>query len=96
MDHSPFAIRIRYSLFAIRYVLENAQNGKGQLLAEVGMDMGSPPRSLGIGAECAGRTRSSGRHMKVINSLVSQLRGRLGAGPNPTERGAGFEVIFPT
>jgi hypothetical protein len=37
---------IRHSPFAIRYVLENAQNGKGQLLAEVGMDLGSTPRSL--------------------------------------------------
>jgi len=43
--------------FAIRYVLENAQNGKGQLLAEVGMDLGSTPRSLGIGAEMRGSTR---------------------------------------
>jgi hypothetical protein len=43
--------------FAIRYVLENAQNGKGQLLAEVGMDLGSAPRSLGIGAEMRGSTR---------------------------------------
>jgi len=31
-------------------VLENAQNGKGWLLAEVGMDLGSAPRSLRIGA----------------------------------------------
>jgi hypothetical protein len=30
--------------------LENAQNGKGWLLAEVGMDLGSAPRSLGPGA----------------------------------------------
>jgi hypothetical protein len=27
-------------------VLENAQNGKGQLLAGVGMDLGSAPSSL--------------------------------------------------
>jgi hypothetical protein len=46
---------MNHSLFAIRHVLENAQNGKGQLLAEVGMDLGSAPRSLGIGAECEGR-----------------------------------------
>jgi hypothetical protein len=36
--------------FDIRYVLENAQNGKGYLLAGVGMDLGSAPRSLGVGA----------------------------------------------
>ena len=48
---------IRHPPFAIRYLLENAQNGKGQLLAEVGMDLGSAPRSLGIGAEMGGSTR---------------------------------------
>ena len=31
-------------------VLENSQNGKGWLLARVGMDLGSAPRSLGLGA----------------------------------------------
>jgi hypothetical protein len=34
--------------------------------------------------------------MKVINPLISQLRGRLDADPNPAERGARFEIIFPT
>jgi hypothetical protein len=31
-------------------VLENAKNGKGWLLAKVGTDLGSAPRSLGLGA----------------------------------------------
>jgi hypothetical protein len=43
--------------FAIRYVLENAQNGKGQLLAEVGMDLGSALRSLGDRRRMRGSTR---------------------------------------
>jgi len=34
--------------------LENAQNGKGQLLAEVGMDLGSAPLSLGVSAAFMG------------------------------------------
>src|SRR5271156_5183481 len=42
--NGPFAIR-----HSLRQVLENAQNGKGQLLAEVGIDLGSSPRSFGVG-----------------------------------------------
>ena len=34
--------------------LENAQNGKGQLWAKVGMRLGSAPRSLGVGAVLQG------------------------------------------
>jgi len=44
-DHSLFAYqRLDFPLRATQ-VLENAQNGKGFLLAAVGMDLGSTPRS---------------------------------------------------
>ncbi len=33
--------------------------------------------------------------MKVVNTLVAQLGGRLSAGPNPAGRGACFTVAFP-
>jgi hypothetical protein len=43
--HSPFAIRLSASGLPLsaKQVLENAQNGKGTLLAGVGMDLGSAP-----------------------------------------------------
>ncbi|CAN5922486.1 GAF domain-containing sensor histidine kinase [soil metagenome] len=41
------------------------------------------------------RYREGSLGMKVVNTLVAQLRGELSAGPNPTGRGACFTVAFP-
>jgi hypothetical protein len=59
--NGPFAIR--HSPFAIRYVLENAQNGKGQLLAEVGM-------GFGIGATFAWDRRRMRGPTRLATNLI--------------------------
>src|SRR5271156_5713572 len=116
-NHPPFALR--HSVFAIRYsrrstnapcrvrqVLENAKNGKGWLLAKVGMDLGSTPLSLGLGAVLlsivdeansprAGHT-SRGRLPSVeplpAPHLVGPINGRLAFCPTRgvLQRGVGF------
>jgi two-component sensor histidine kinase len=45
----------------------------------------------GFAAELAG----GGLGLKVVLALVSQLNGKLAAGPNPSGRGARFTVTFP-
>lgn len=43
----------------------------------------------------ADQHKGSGLGIKVVTALVTQLEGRLYAGPNPTGRGACFTVTFP-
>lgn len=43
----------------------------------------------------ADQPKGSGLGIKVVTALVSQLEGRLSAGPNPAGRGACFTVAFP-
>ena len=67
--------------------LEKAQNGNGQLLEKVGMDLGLAPRPLGFGATSVWGWRCAGLGSRGMLSGQCEAPGpRFGAGKAPGRR----------
>jgi hypothetical protein len=71
-----------------RQALEKAQNGNGQLLEKVGMDLGLAPRLLGVGATSVWGWR------RGVLGLVSRRLGVDGRAPHSQGDKGQEEAVF--
>ena len=75
--------------------LEKAQNGNGQLLEKVGMDLGLAPRPLGFGATSAGvgATSAWGCRRRKIRPASARAGKPVAAAPSPHYMGAPLKSL---